>query len=134
MAAGPGPARAAGASAASSSPTTAPRSTIGSGLRAGLDFEPFPFVDFDGGENYTPGRGAGRARRRIAPRQAPVDRAVRHVLRTLFAYGFFDRAAYVDDDSRIDRTGHAQEARRLAEAGTVLLQERRRAAARLGRG
>ena len=44
------------------------------------------------------------------------------MLRTLFAYGFFDRAGYADDDSRIDRTGHAQEARRLAEAGTVLLK------------
>ena len=51
-----------------------------------------------------------------------VDRAVRNLLRTLFAYRFFDRAAYVDDESRIDRTAHAQEARRLAEAGTGLLQ------------
>jgi beta-glucosidase len=55
-------------------------------------------------------------------RQELVDRAVGNLLRTLFAYGFFDRAAYVDDDSRVDRTGHAQEARRLAEAGTVLLK------------
>jgi beta-glucosidase len=94
---------------------------IGSGLRAGLDFEPFPFVDFDGGEVYTPAAvqaaiAAGRTT------QAAVDRAVGRLLRTLFAYRFFDRAAYVDDESRIDRTAHAQEARRLAEAGIVLLQ------------
>ena len=94
---------------------------IGSGLRAGLDFEPFPFVDFDDGENYTPAAvQAALAAHRT--RRALVDRAVRHLLRTLFAYGFFDRARYADDDSRIDRTGHAQEARRLAEAGTVLLK------------
>jgi len=93
---------------------------VGSGLRAGLDFEPFPFVDFDGGEVYTPAAvqaalAAGRTT------QAAVDRAVARLLRTLFAYRFFDRAAYVDDESRIDRAAHAQEARRLAEAGTVLL-------------
>ncbi len=94
---------------------------IGSGLLSGLDFEPFPFFDSDGGENYTPAAvqaalAAGRTR------QALVDRAVGNLLRTLFAYGFFDRAAYADDDSRVDRTGHAQEARRLGEAGTVLLK------------
>jgi beta-glucosidase len=94
---------------------------IGSGLRAGLDFEPFPYIDFDGGEVYAPAAvqaalAAGRTT------QAAVDRAVGRLLRTLFAYRFFDRAAYVDDESRIDRTAHAQEARRLAEAGTVLLQ------------
>ena len=65
----------------------------------GLDFEPFPFFDSDGGENYTPAAvqaalAAGRTS------QALVDRAVRRLLRTLFAYGFFDRAAYADDDSR----------------------------------
>jgi beta-glucosidase len=94
---------------------------IGSALRAGLDFEPFPFIDWDGGEVFAPATvqaaiDAGRTS------QAAVDRAVRRLLRTLFAYGFFDRAAYVDDESRIDRTGHANEARRLAEAGTVLLR------------
>jgi beta-glucosidase len=94
---------------------------VGSGLRAGLDFEPFPYIDFDGGELYTPAavQAALDAHRTT---QAAVDRAVRNLLRTLFAYRFFDRAAYVDDESRIDRTAHAHEARRLAEAGTVLLQ------------
>ena len=47
---------------------------------------------------------------------------MRNPLRTLFAYGFFDRAAYVDDESRIDRTARTPKRRRLAEAGTVLLQ------------
>ena len=96
---------------------------IGSGLLAGLDFEPFPYVDFDGGENYRPALvAAAIAAHRTT--QARVDAAVHHVLRTLFAYRFFDRDAYVDDDSRVDRTGHAEEARRLAEAGTVLLKNK----------
>jgi beta-glucosidase len=94
---------------------------VGSALRAGLDFEPFPYVDFDGGENLTPtavtaALEAGRTTR------ARVDTAVRRILRTLFAYGFFDRRAHPDDESRIDRVAHAREARRLAEAGTVLLK------------
>ncbi len=74
---------------------------VGTGLRAGLDFEPWPFANTDGGESYTPQRiraalAAGRTT------QAAVDRSVRRILRTLFAYGFFDRAAYSDDDSRVD--------------------------------
>jgi beta-glucosidase len=96
---------------------------IASGLLAGADFEPFPYVDFDGGENYRPqliaaAIAAGRTS------QARVDTAAHHLLRTLFAYGFFDRDAYSDDDSRVDRRGHAAEARRLAEAGTVLLENK----------
>jgi beta-glucosidase len=94
---------------------------VDTGLRAGLEFEPWPFLDFDGGENYTPtairaSLAAGRAN------QALVDRAVRRLLRTLFAFGFFDRAAYVDDDSRVDRVTHLRTARRLAEAGITLLK------------
>lgn len=94
---------------------------VDTGLRAGLDFEPWPFVDFDGGENYTPSAvsaalGAGRVN------QAMVDRAVKRLLRTLFEFGFFDRGAYVDDDSRVDKAAHLQTARQLAEAGTTLLK------------
>lgn len=94
---------------------------IDSALRAGLDYEPFPFLDLDGGENYTPAAvSAALAAGRID--QGLVDAAVWRTLRTLFAYGFFDRPAYTDDDSRIDRAGHARAARALAERGTVLLR------------
>jgi beta-glucosidase len=94
---------------------------VGTGLRAGLDFEPWPFLDLDGGENYTPtavnaALAAGRAN------QGLVDAAVRRLLRTLFAFGFFDRAAYVDDDSRVDKVAHLRTARRVAEAGITLLK------------
>ena len=97
---------------------------VGTGLRAGLDFEPWPFANTDGGESYTPQRiraalAAGRTT------QAAVDRSVRRILRTLFAYGFFDRAAYSDDDSRVPRAAHLAASRRVAEAGTVLLKNRR---------
>jgi len=98
---------------------------VGTGLRAGLDFEPFPYVDFDGGENLRPeivsaAIAAGRAS------QADVDRAVTHLLRELFAFGFFDRAAYPDDESQIDRPAHLRTAEEIAEAGTVLLRNRSR--------
>ena len=46
-------------------------------------------------------------------------------MRGLFAFGFFDRASYVDDDSRVDKAGHAKAARTIAEAGTVLLKNRK---------
>jgi beta-glucosidase len=98
---------------------------VGTGLRAGLDFEPFPYVDFDGGENLRPdvvsaAIAAGRAS------QADVDRAVTHLLREEFAFGFFDRAAYPDDESQIDRPAHLRTAEEIAEAGTVLLRNRGR--------
>jgi beta-glucosidase len=94
---------------------------VRAGLRAGLDLEPWPFADFDGGENLTPvvvdaALAAGRVT------QAEVDASVGRLLRTLFAYGFFDRAAHTDDDSRVDRAGHLRIARQIAEAGTVLLK------------
>jgi beta-glucosidase len=96
---------------------------IGSGLLAGLDFEPFPYVDFDGGENFRPEliQAAIAAHHTT---QARVDAAAHNLLRELFAFGLFDRAAFVDDDSRVDRTAHAEQARRLAEAGTVLLRNK----------
>ena len=37
---------------------------IGSALKAGLDFEPWPFLDLDGGENLTPAAVQRRDRRR----------------------------------------------------------------------
>ena len=96
---------------------------MGTGLAAGLDFEPWPFVDSDGGENLTPAKvNAALAAGRTT--QAAVDRAVRNLMRTLFAYGYFDRAAYVDDDSRVDKAGHLAAARRIEEAGITLLKNR----------
>jgi beta-glucosidase len=59
---------------------------VATGLRAGLDFEPWPFVDLDGGQNLTPPQvhaalTVGLLEQRV------VDRAVRRLLRTQFAHG-----------------------------------------------
>jgi beta-glucosidase len=51
-----------------------------------------------------------------------IDEHVRRILRTLFKFGFFDRDAYADDDSRIDKQAHHDEAAALEEAGMVLLE------------
>jgi beta-glucosidase len=94
---------------------------VATGLRAGLDFEPWPFVDLDGGQNLTPPQvhaalTVGLLEQRV------VDRAVRRLLRTQFAHGFFDRPAFVDDEARIDRARHQRLARRVAEAGITMLK------------
>ena len=46
----------------------------------------------------------------------------RRILRTLFAYGFFDRDAYPYDNDLIDKQGHADAAQQIAEAGIVLMK------------
>lgn len=97
---------------------------IGAGLAAGLDFEPYPFVEQDRGQALTP----ANVRAAIAAggtTQAAVDGAVRHLLTTLFAQGLFDRAAPRDTPHRIDRSAHQATAQHIAEAGTVLLRNHR---------
>ena len=89
----------------------------GPSLRNGLDFEPWP------------GLAYGRAQVRAAlltgqATQAQVDDHVRRVLRTLFAYGFFDRRAFRDDDSQIDKPAHARTAQRIEESAITLLRNR----------
>jgi beta-glucosidase len=84
-------------------------------LTTGLDFEPWP------GISYSPAlvRGAllsGRAS------MADVDERVRNVLRTLFAHGFFDREAFRDDDTQIDKEAHLRAAQRIEEEGIVMLE------------
>jgi beta-glucosidase len=51
-----------------------------------------------------------------------VDRHVRAILRTMFAYGFFDRPAYANDDSQIDKPAHAAVAQRVEESAATLLR------------
>ncbi|MFI6516659.1 glycoside hydrolase family 3 C-terminal domain-containing protein [Spirillospora sp. NPDC050679] len=54
--------------------------------------------------------------------QQVVDGAARNILRTMFAHGVFDRAAYGNDLTRIDRSASLTAARQLAESGMTLLQ------------
>lgn len=51
-----------------------------------------------------------------------IDVRVGNILRTLFRFGFFDRADFPADDSLIDQPAHAEVAREVAEQGTVLLK------------
>ena len=84
-------------------------------MRNGLDLDIYP------GLAYSP----TAVRLALASGQvteAMVDEHVRRILRTLFAFGFFDRDAYVRDDARIDQDGHHEEAARIAAEGTVLLK------------
>ena len=89
----------------------------GASLRGGLDFEPWP------GLAYAPlqvhlalATGQGT--------QAQVDEHVRRYLRTLFAFGVFDRPAYADDDARIDKLAHARTAQGIEESAITLLENR----------
>jgi beta-glucosidase len=84
-------------------------------LNNGLDFEPWPGVIY-GPTQVTLALTTGQSS------EAAVDDHVRRILRTLFAYGFFDRDAYPYDDNRIDKQGHAVAARRIEEAGIVLMK------------
>jgi beta-glucosidase len=77
-------------------------------LNNGLDFEPWP------GFAYAPPQVHAALLTGQAS-QAQVDDHVRRVLRTLFAYGFFDRAAYRDDDAQIPKSAHARTAERIEE-------------------
>jgi beta-glucosidase len=54
--------------------------------------------------------------------ESAIDEHVRRILRTLFAYGFFDRDAYKDDASRIDQAAHDRAAAAIERQGIVLLR------------
>ncbi|WP_328996142.1 glycoside hydrolase family 3 C-terminal domain-containing protein [Kribbella sp. NBC_01245] len=84
-------------------------------LNNGLDFEPWP------GLSYSPLAVKGALLTSQAG-SAAVDEHVRRILRTLFAFGFFDRPAYADDETRIDKPGHARTAGEVAEQAITLLR------------
>src|SRR5947209_2072527 len=84
-------------------------------LNDGLDFEPWP------GMCYSPPEVELALAASLAS-PATVDEHVRRILRTLFAYGAFDRDAYPYDDGLIDKVGHAAVAAELEEAALTLLE------------
>jgi beta-glucosidase len=92
----------------------AAHNTIAS-LNNGLDFEPWP------GLAYSPTLvNAALALEQASP--STVDDHVRRILRTAFAYGFFDRPAYVNDDNQIDKAAHLRAAGQVEESGATLLK------------
>ena len=95
----------------------AAKSTTNS-LNNGLDLDIWPAIA------YQPALvNAALASQQVS--EATVDEHVRRQLRTLFAFGFFDRDAYVDDTSRIDQEAHHAEAAAVEEQGIVLLKNER---------
>ncbi len=84
-------------------------------LSAGLDFEPWP------GAKYGPAQvnlalSTGQAT------MAQVDQHVRRILRTMFAFGLFDRAPYTNVDTTIAHQAHARDAQRIEESAITLLR------------
>src|SRR3712207_9039082 len=49
----------------------------------------------------------------------------RRILRTMFAYGLFDRAAYTYNDAAIDKRGHGVVAREVEESAITLMRNER---------
>jgi beta-glucosidase len=84
-------------------------------LRNGLDFEPWPGLAYS-----PPAVTLALASGLVADQD--IDEHVQRYLRTLFAFGVFDREGYVDDDSRIDKPGHAAASQRIAEGAITLLR------------
>jgi beta-glucosidase len=56
--------------------------------------------------------------------QAQLDDHVRRYLRTLFAFGVFDRPAFANDDAQIDKPAHARTAQRVEQSAITLLRNR----------
>ena len=94
----------------------AAHNTIAS-LSGGLDFEPWPAAAY-ASVPVTAAIDAGLAT------TAQLDDHVRRYLRTLFAFGVFDRPAFNNDDSQIDKGAHAATAQRLEEGSIALLRNR----------
>ena len=92
--------------------------STGPSLRNGLDLDIWP------AQAYRP----ELVRVALASGQAgeqDVDEHVRRTLRTLFAFGFFDRDAYENAPGSIDREAHHAEAGAIEEASMVLLENDR---------
>jgi beta-glucosidase len=86
-------------------------------LNNGLDFEPWPPIA------YQP-LLIDAALATGAVSTGTLDGHIRDVLATWFRYGVFDRAAYRDDDSLIDKPAHARDARRIERQAETLLTNR----------
>jgi beta-glucosidase len=54
--------------------------------------------------------------------RATLDEHVRRILRTLFAFGYFDRLPYVNDDTQIDNTTDRQAALDIEQRAITLLK------------
>lgn len=87
-------------------------------LNRGLDFVPFQGVT---DQSYRP-ELIRLAVESGAVSRATLDAHVRRILRTLFAFGVFDRAAYADAPATIDKPAHRRVARDLAARAITMLK------------
>jgi beta-glucosidase len=86
-------------------------------LSAGLDFEPWPGILYGPAQvNLALARGQTTI--------AQVDLHVRRILRTMFAFGVFDRAPYTNVDTTIAHQAHARDAQRIEQSAITLLRNR----------
>jgi beta-glucosidase len=84
-------------------------------VTAGLDFEPWPAV------SYSPA-ALNAALTAGLITQAQIDQHVFTMLRTLFAFGVFDRPKYLNDDAQINKPAHAATAQSIEESAITLLK------------
>lgn len=82
-------------------------------LNNGLDFDPWPGIAYQPAL-VAPVLAAGQVSSKT------LDDAIRRQLRTLFAFGFFDRDAYPEGE--VDAEAGAREAAAIGEAGITLLR------------
>jgi beta-glucosidase len=95
----------------------AAKSTVNS-LNNGLDLDIWPGFAYS-----PPAVNAALAVSQVS--ESTIHEHVRRILRTLFAHGFFDRPAFVDDTSSIDQDAHHAAAGRIEAAGIVLMKNAR---------
>lgn len=105
-------------------------------LRHDWHFPGFVAPDFGADKNFVADFNAGMDTGYRGPAQlealfaagvaspAMLDEHVRHVLRTFFAHGVFDRAPYTDLHRQIDVTGQQASAQHIEEQGATLLVNR----------
>lgn len=86
-------------------------------MKNGLDLDIWPGVTYDPIEV-----NAALAAGLIT--EQDIHEHVQRILRTLFAYGFFDREAYAEAAPSIDQRAHHRAAGRLSSQGMVLLKNR----------
>lgn len=86
-------------------------------LNGGLDFEPWP------GAAYSPAAVAAAVDSGVVS-QATLNDHVFRYLRTLFAFGVFDRPPYSDNEPAIDQAAHAADAQKVEEGAITLLEDR----------
>lgn len=86
-------------------------------MSGGLDFEPWPAAAYSA-PAVTAALDSGLAT------QAELNDHVFRYLRTLFAFGVFDRPAYTDDEALIDQAAHAADAQQIEDGAITLLENR----------